>query len=644
LKLCWADEDRGDDDFHREGRRVKARFTTFIESITPPEKFVVLILLFLGGIASLAIPLSAGYDEETHFIRAWEMAHFYFIPNDQPGAKLPFPAIYWDLSYRRQPIVEAVEPGFWGKYSGLPLDAYDYVYSNVETRSVYSPALLFPQALTLRYLGLSLGLPALPVYYACRMAGLLSYLLLGWLAVRFIPYGKWLLAILVCAPMAIFQASAVSADTISNGIGFLFLGGTLAIANRNEISRREWSWLLALIALLFLAKVNLIFLALLPFLLIPRSKFTMKYGYGLLAAAALALFLVEVGGWNILAYSRFTRALEGADPRQQVLFILSSPLQFVKIILLDAWNSAPAYFTGWVGVYGYDYWPVPGLVYLLYPLSVAASLLRTDEGQDQAPPRPATRRRRILALLFVAGYVLTITSLYVAFTPVKSSFVAGVQGRYFTPVAPLLLLALAGSPLASKFRVPATIPVALAGLGLALYIGGLILSYHVPCGSEYYRFSLCYQPVYKNWAPESASSPAVSPAMTLTQEFVPACNGMKELRVWVNSRGNPNGTTELTLVSSDPDRHVAQQTFLNADIRGDDWLRMQLSPDWQSMGKVYRLVIQGSSPDGMTVGYSLKPEYALGKLYENNVRTGKDVLFQYGCIAGLQKLSQTPKR
>src|SRR5512141_3052610 len=175
---------------------MKSRLVSFARSVSGPEKFLLLVLLILGSVACLSIPLSAGYDEETHIVRAWEMAHFYFIPNEQLGRKLPFPALYWELSYRRQPIVEAVQPGLWSKYGSLPLDAHDYVYANVETRSVYSPLLLLPQALTLRYLGLSLQLPALFVYYACRFAGLLSYLILCWLALRSLPYGKWLLAVL----------------------------------------------------------------------------------------------------------------------------------------------------------------------------------------------------------------------------------------------------------------------------------------------------------------------------------------------------------------------------------------------------------------------------------------------------------------
>src|SRR5512141_723860 len=122
-------------------------FSHWMKAISAPERFVVLALLVFGSIACLGIPLSAGYDEETHFVRAWEMAHLYFVPNQQLGAKLPFPAIYWELSYRRQPLVEAVEPGLWSKYGALRMDAHDYIYSNVVTRSVYSPVLLLPQAL-----------------------------------------------------------------------------------------------------------------------------------------------------------------------------------------------------------------------------------------------------------------------------------------------------------------------------------------------------------------------------------------------------------------------------------------------------------------------------------------------------------------
>jgi uncharacterized membrane protein len=662
---------------------VKNRLVTFTKSISGPELFLLLVLLIFGSMACLATPLSAGYDEETHIVRAWEMAHLYFVPNEQLGAKLPFPALYWELSYRRQPIVEAVQPGLWSKYGSLRLDAHDYVYANVETRSVYSPLLLLPQALTLRYLGLSLQLPALAVYYACRFAGLLSYLILCWLALRSLPYGKWLMAILMVSPMALFQASTINTDTISNGIGFLFLGVSLAFASKHEINWKSWWILLGLIALLFMAKVNLVFLVLLPFLLIRPSRFKMKYGYIVLAGAALALFLIEVGGWNVVAYSHFTRMLEGANPSQQVRYILSAPLQFIKIIANDVWTNTAAYMQGWVGVYGYNYFPVPALTYLLYPLAVIAALVAAAIRvhpqsaevssapapiQPEALPHPGQgiraaplsgQPRRIeqmqtplvLILLFIIGYLLTIVSLYVAFTPVRSQFVAGVQGRYFTPVMPLLLLALvsifarrgdpAGRPWFANIHIPSALPVILALSALVLYVAGLILSYNVPCGSEYYRFGLCYQPEYKNWAPESSSSRPISPALTLTQEIVPACDGMQQLLVWVNSPGtDASGTTQVTLRAPQEEKDLVRQTFQNADIPKDGWLILNFAPEWQSGHNLYLLTLSGSSADGIQVGYSAKSEYLKGKLTENGSPVEQDMLFQYGCVAGLQRWLQ----
>ena len=638
---------------------MKARLRASFRWFSGPETFLLAVLLVFGSIACLSIPLSAGYDEETHFVRAWEMAHLYFIPNEQLGGKLPFPAIYWELSYRRQPIVEAEPPGLWAEYGSLRIDAHDYIYSNVVTRSVYSPVLLLPQAFVLRLLGLSLQLPALAVYYACRLTGLLCYLILCWLGLRSIPFGKWLLAVLMVSPMALFQASSISADTISNGIGFLFLGASLGIAGRDRIGWNQWCLQLALIALLFMAKVNLIFLALLPFMLIRPRRFRMKYGWALLAVAAALLLLVEVAGWSVLAYSHFTRALEGASPSGQAQYILSAPLQFVKIIALDVWTNGLAYLQGWVGVYGYNYWPVPALTYLLYPLAVLATLFfssrelvaraatipqssgKRDAAEEGAQLLGRKWTRVVLVALFVAGVLLTTVSLYVAFTPVGSQYVAGVQGRYFTPVIPLLLVALVGwRPLRGLGGRTAAVPrwsIGLALAALVLYTGGLLLSYHVPCGSEYYQLGLCMQPVYKNWSPESASSRPVTAGLALRQEIVPHCSGMQEADVWVNAPGSdPAGTTTFTLRSTGDDVDVAQQTLQNADIPRSGWVRLTFSPQPASQNHLYLLTVSGTG--GIRVGYSLKADYTDGKLYENGVPVSQDVLFQYGCRAGLEKV------
>src|SRR5215208_6980718 len=220
----------------------------------------------------LLIPPGAGYDEEAHLVRVWELSAFSLIPGQLSAQELRYPAMFRDLAYRQQANSGLIDSDFWVKYARTPLDEHGFVRRELKTKSVYSPALLLPQAIAMR-LGRSANLPALLVFYAGRFASLLSYLFLVWMALRWMPFGKWILAVLALTPMALFQAVTVTPDAISNGIGFLFIAGVLQLSQVKEFGWRECIRLLLLIFLLLLAKVNLTALILLPFLLIPPTRF-----------------------------------------------------------------------------------------------------------------------------------------------------------------------------------------------------------------------------------------------------------------------------------------------------------------------------------------------------------------------------------
>lgn len=618
------------------GSKARTRVSSLFKGkFHEAEVYLIAALLVFGLSACFLLPVGGGYDEETHLMRVWEMSALEFIPNDALRREMPFPAVYWEMSYRRQALVRPVEPDFWEKYGGLSLDSLDYVYQGVETRSVYSPPLLLPQAIVMRYLGRSLQLPALTVFYAVRIAGLLSYLLLAWLAVRLIPFGKWIAALLAASPVAILQASTVSADAISNGIAFLFVAGTLAVANRKQMGRREWLALALLFFILFLGKLNLAPLAVLPFLVIRPSQFTSRSAYIALLATAAALFLVEVLGWNAIAYSRLRTSPEGSDPAGQVAFILSQPLEFLSILARNLWTGSPAYLRDWLAIYGFNYWPVPTLVYPLYALALTASLF-VKEG---SAPDGGTRRG--LLITFAAAYLATIVSLYVTFNPPGAETIAGIQGRYFVTVMPPLFLALACLSLFKRIHAPAFFPSLLGGTALLLYVAGMYLSYHIPCGSQYYRADLCYQPIYKNWAPDELYSPPVSDQLTIQQEIVPECNGMTELRVWVNARdADPNAFTRFILKDVQRDREAMQFSVSNSDLPSGAWFPLDFEPDWSSNGKLYLLTIRadGAGRNGPRIAYSLRQEYPSGKLYENGEPLNRDAIFQTGCIAGWNKI------
>jgi hypothetical protein len=182
--------------------------------------------------------------------------------------------------------------------------------------------------------------------------------------------------------------------------------------------------------------------------------------------------------------------------------------------------------------------------------------------------------------------------------------------------------------------------VGLAVFALLLYTAGLILSYHVPCGSQYYEPSLCYQPQYKNWAPGSVSSPPISSSLALTQEIVPACNQMTELRFWINSTGtDPAAETTVLLRAPTQEKDLLREKFRNSELTEAAWLTLHFPAEAASSGQLYILTLTGSADDGIRLGYSEKPEYLTGRLMENDTALGQDLLFQYGCIAGIRGLA-----
>jgi hypothetical protein len=163
----------------------------------------------------------------------------------------------------------------------------------------------------------------------------------------------------------------------------------------------------------------------------------------------------------------------------------------------------------------------------------------------------------------------------------------------------------------------------------------------VPCGSQYYQRGLCYQPNYKNWAPNDRYSAPISNQLSLKQEIVPECNGLTEVRVWVNATGaDPNEKTTFVLREISQPSAIASVMASNSELPAGSWYTLHFQPDWASAGKLYELIIGGESSNnsGPRIAYSLRQEYPEGKLYENEEPIQRDVIFQTGCIAGWEKI------
>jgi uncharacterized membrane protein len=605
--------------------------------ISRVEIFLLLTLLIFGLGMIILIPLGAGYDEEDHLVRVWELSAFSFIPGQMSAREMKYPTMFRDLAYRQEASAGIIDSDFWKKYARTPLYEHGFVRRELKTKSVYSPVLLLPQAIVMS-LGRSADLPALPMLYVCRFASLLSYLILVWLALRMMPFGKWILSVLAVSPIALFQATTITPDAISNGIGFLFIGGTLKLAGIKVIGWKEYGKLVLFIFLLFLAKVNLTVLILLPFLLIPPSRFTQKRIYILLLGTTAVLFLIEVAGWNIIA-TKFSNALlaNDANASAQLRYILDHPFVFPAILLKDPFINGLSYLEGWINGYGYFSWTPPQIVSIFFLLSLGAVLL-IDSTREHVNRRYSI----VFMIIFLAGYLATAVPLYLTFTTVGLNQLLGMQGRYFIPLALLPVLTLASFLATKKFSISSDWIIIFLTVALSLNIAGIILAFYVPCGTTFYQTGLCYQPFYKDFSNETRLSPPISNEISVTQEIKVACNGFGEIRVLLTpSKSDDQGTTRFILQNQTTAQTLFDTSIVNSQISADDWYSLKFEPDWQSAGKSYILKILGTntSPDiGPQLLYTPQSEFNLGNLYENGGLQKEDLILQYGCITGLRKI------
>lgn len=612
--------------------------------ISRVEIFLLASLLIFGIPMILLIPPGAGYDEEDHLVRVWELSAFSFIPGQLSAQEMKYPTMFRDLAYRQQAVAGIIDADFWQRYAATSLYERGYVHREINTKSVYSPALLLPQAITMRYFGRQAGLPALTVLYLCRFAGLLSYLILVWLAIRLMPFGKWILLVLALSPMALFQATTISTDAISNGIGFLFIAGCLRVAESKEIGWRESGTLIFFIFLLFLAKVNLVPLILLAFLLIPPARFTQKGSYAFLLATIVIFFLVEVAGWNMIA-TTYSDALlaNDASSSAQLFHILSNPFTFLQIILKDPLINGLAYLQGWINGYGYFYWTPPQIVSFFFLLSLGCVLF-IDSTREQVD----RKYRIVFILVFLAGYLATVVPLYLTFTTVGLDQVLGVQGRYFIPLALLPVLVLSGILVTKKIAVlSSNWIITFLTVTLSLNILGIGLAFYVPCGTTFYQTGLCYQPLYRDFTSDARPSQPISNEISLTQEIHPACNGLTELRILlIPSIPEDKGNTRFILQDTLSDQILLDSSVPNDQIPAETWYPLHFNPDWDSEGKQYILkVFSTNTPagQGLKLLYSSQSESNLGNLHENDQPMQENIVLQYGCVTGLRKIWLTGK-
>ena len=399
----------------------------------------LVIALIMGVNMSLFTPTYYTFDEREHFIRAYELANL-------------------DLGIfgnREINWVDNIEDFFdFAGTTSVTHNTYpefeEYIdkYSTTQyTHSAYynSTAITYP-FIPYTFLGLGimvariLGMPFIFSFYLGRIFGLMGYVAICYLAIRYAQIGKRLMFLIALFPLSLYSAASYSADPLTLAFSLLSITifGNMICSEKNTVNWTKPILFAVCVSIMTMCKITYAPFCLL-ILSVSCSKFKDKK-----EAILSKLFVFMIVG-TVACLTLLLGAYKGIDQWKvlgvstsgQVVFIIKHLLFYVRIMISHVTVNMLSYFKGTITSLAYcgeinSIWLVVTIV-LLFVMTIIDT-----EDKDRYIQK---KEKIFLFFTILASWSLVLTALYISFTPVGTPEIQGVQGRYFAPLLlPVLLL------------------------------------------------------------------------------------------------------------------------------------------------------------------------------------------------------------
>lgn len=433
----------------------------------PVEGLFAVSVLLLGSLYMAVLPPLSAPDEISHFISSYELSNRFLgqTAKNQDGyiyirAQDAFiedihdvldneGGGYRDQEKEEEPVVlgqKLTEETYRFYHSGDPkeevADSQSVSYQpDVRT----TPLAYLPQALGITLARL-FGMGSLGLLFMGRFFNLLCYTAVGYAAVRRLPFGKevfWASALL---PMSLHLVSSYSYDAMLLAMSALFTAVCLDLAFCEE---RVRGWDVAVLAAVMavMGPCKMVYGAIAGFcLLIPVQKFGGWGRWALSAAAVLGAFVGAMMIVNSNTVSAYAQADEGYIAwagQQGYTFsqLLHQPVHVLKMCYNTLMWQGEALYSGMIGgaLGNQDAVINTPCIIILSFTAVLVLLVLKKPGQEL---HFTVHQKLWVWFICLAILGALMFSMLLAWTPVSSNVIQGVQGRYLLPLLPIFLLTL----------------------------------------------------------------------------------------------------------------------------------------------------------------------------------------------------------
>lgn len=370
-------------------------------------------------------------DEVNHYVRAYGIVHGYLLSPE--GGNMPIP--------------DNLIPYEWYTYTPyilfhhfkMNINSLDSIIHNNVNMALYSP---------ISYIFQVLGIGIADLFcnntYILVLAGSVTNIagctILIYYAIKFVPYGKGVIAFISLLPMALQERASLSVDAITYAALVIMLSFCLYMRHKRlRMNRGKMTLMILLIALVASCKV-VYFPAAFLLVLIPTECFGSRKREWLMKSVGVTEALVFSVGWLAVAKNYLGNTRAGGDAVEKLKFIIHSPGRYLYILDKMFWQNEE----GLIGEM---------LVSKLGSLNIAINIMlilfimmlffKIYFAEKMKREQPDYLEESVMVLLSIGIVLLIATSLYVQWTDIAASTysIEGLQGRYFLPVLPLICCA-----------------------------------------------------------------------------------------------------------------------------------------------------------------------------------------------------------
>ena len=404
-----------------------------------PERVFLFLGIFFGVMIMIFTPPFLYPDENAHFYRTLGIIDGQIVvqkPDEEhSGSFLPKSihelekaTKFYDFLADRDCLKEKISFKDISEASSYTKNGEKIFINHINT-ALYSPVAYMPQVTGMKFM--EMFTPSLLyIMFGGKIFNFLFYLILGFFAIRSLPFLKWVGVLILLAPINLSLAGSLSTDPVLLSSSMLFFAKILQYSVGDD-SKIGWKQVVLLAVLAFIiGQVKQNFLIVFFVFLIPKKKFCGGYFVKMATVVVPSVVLSLV--WGKIASSVLVPG-NGAKPVEQVVYILSHPIEYLQTFFRTS-RIFSRMLREMVGVLGWlnirlDWWAY-GLYYIFFVLNVFFSIDVDDKGREMFSLK---QKLIILSLSLLIIFVVS-TNMYIVWSHVGADLIDGIQGRYFASV------------------------------------------------------------------------------------------------------------------------------------------------------------------------------------------------------------------